>query len=255
VIFAVQRFVEDYLSGVGVDCTDDYAITTARIYTYRDSTATDEDVVSAFAKVRTPIFRNAQVNRADVERGLVAALRRKFKKKALDLPSEFRRTVEVARRKGSPPTRIRSLLEQFAKLTRAKGISAFWSSRATGHLKRRPESIANGMLQLFVSAALRGKGAVVGEMQSGTGFVDVTVVLSVTHLVELKILKSGPLKGVHQLGNYMTTESRKVGWLVVFDARSRKKKRVTLPSKLTIPSGIVHVIVVDINPPSASSLG
>ena len=110
---------------------------------------------------------------------------------------------------------------------------------------------------VFAKAALNGKGVALREGMSGTGFVDLAIVLrgGVAHLVELKIHSAGKLKGPTQLATYMKHEGRREGWLLVFDARPSTGTipRDVLPSALTLPSGKVHVMVVDINPikPSA----
>lgn len=58
-------------------------------------------------------------------------------------------------------------------------------------------------------------------------------------------LRNRPEK-VAQLETYMKTEKRSEGWLVVFDARKNKKS--TLPSSVKRPTGLVRLVVIDVNP-------
>jgi hypothetical protein len=150
---------------------------------------------------------------------------------------------------------VAKTLEAFKRAVEARAIDAMWRSRAKGKLRSRPETIAQGLLAVFVQKVLwNGGGFVLREMASGVGFVDVAIIFaSAVHLVEMKVLKSGKLVGVSQLTSYMRTENRKQGWLVVFDARALKD-RIELPSVISTDDGVVRLIVVDINPVAPSKV-
>lgn len=91
----------------------------------------------------------------------------------------------------------------------------------------------------------RASGFALREVQSGTGYVDVAVVISGTlHLVEVKILTS-TIKGAAQLNSYMKRENRPTGWLLAFDTRSPSPKRQPIPKRILVPSGVVRVITID----------
>jgi hypothetical protein len=85
------------------------------------------------------------------------------------------------------------------------------------------------------------------ELRSGVGFVDIAVIRrAVTHLVELKVLRS-TFTGARQLQAYKRTEHRRDGWLVVFDGRPFTRK-TPLQSKLRVSEGIIRTVTVDISP-------
>lgn len=101
---------------------------------------------------------------------------------------------------------------------------------------------------------LRHGGLVLRELESGTGYVDVSIALSkVLHLVEMKVMR-GRLQGVEQLAVYMKQEQRSAGWLVVLDARSPALKKA-IAEQIETVAGIVRTIVIDINPSAPSRQG
>jgi hypothetical protein len=143
------------------------------------------------------------------------------------------------------------LLTEFIAAVESRAVGNFWLSRKRGRLRQRPEEIAQGLLAMFFKGVLREGGYVLREIESGTGYIDVSILLSrALHLAELKVLR-GRLDGVEQLAVYMKQESRTEGWLVVFDAR-RADKRKALPADIKTASGLVRVLVVDINPVAPS---
>ena len=85
------------------------------------------------------------------------------------------------------------------------------------------------------------------EIESGTGYVDISLALSrVLHVIELKVLR-GRFEGVAQLLVYMKQEGRREGWLVVIDARPPNRKS-QLPHEIRTSGCVVRVIVIEINP-------
>jgi hypothetical protein len=97
------------------------------------------------------------------------------------------------------------------------------------------------------------RGLTFREVLSGAGFVDFVVLLSRTpHLIELKIMREH-YEGAAQLGTYMEKESRKEGWLVLFDARTHLN-RTSIPLKTQVRGGVINNVVVDINPVSPSRI-
>jgi hypothetical protein len=141
----------------------------------------------------------------------------------------------------------------FKEAVEARGVDVFWASRKKGKLHSRSEKIAQGLLGVFCRGVLMVRGNVLREYLSGVGFVDAAILISSTiHLVEIKMLTS-TFTGSDQLEEYMRIENKKKGYLVVFDALPPGKKKV-IPSTLRAASGLIYVIIVDINPLAPSAL-
>ena len=115
--------------------------------------------------------------------------------------------------------------------------------------------MSQGLLVSLIMGVLSdGRGHLLRELASGVGFVDMAIILgSVLHLVELKVLQRGTFSGVSQLRQYMRTEKRRQGWLVVFDAR-RQDKQEPLPLSTHTRDGTIRILVININPPAPSKL-
>jgi hypothetical protein len=251
-IFSIQRFVEDYLQRRGLSDGDQYAVRVANIYASRRGIGPDKDFLATLHGLRTSLFRNNRgLDRAEVERQILGALDGKFKGKTAEVRRLLARPEAQAERAALRKMTRRSIaaiLLGFQRATRARIVDPFWESRAAGKLRHRPEAIAQSILTAFVLGVLaNGSGSLFRELKSGTGFVDLVVMLStIPHLVELKIQRD-QFTGPAQLGNYMLIENRKSGWLVVFDARNQSKK-TPIPKVVKVASGTIRVIVIDINP-------
>ena len=139
-------------------------------------------------------------------------------------------------------------MTEFKRALESRAVGNFWLSRKAGRLRHRPEDIAQGLLSLFFKGVLlRDGGFVLRELESGVGYVDVSIALSrVLHLVEMKVLR-GRLEGAAQLAAYMEQEGRPEGWLVVIDARPPHRKG-QLQQEIKTAAGVVRVVVIDINP-------
>lgn len=255
-IFSIQRFVEDYLQRRGLSDHDQYALRVANLYASRHGAEPDKDFLITVHRLRTSLFKNnRELSRDTVERQILAALDSKFKGKTAELSHVFElpeARAERAALRQMPRRSIGAILHGFHRATRARIVDSFWESRAAGKLRQRPEKIAQSILTAFVLGVLtNGGGSLFRELASGTGFVDIVVMLStIPHLVELKILRD-QFSGPAQLGNYMFIEDRKIGWLVVFDARDESKK-TQIPKVIKVASGTIRVIVIDINPVAPS---
>lgn len=96
-------------------------------------------------------------------------------------------------------------------------------------------------------------GIVLREFQSGIGFVDIGIIFSSTlHLVEIKVI-TDDFTGLSQLEQYMKTEKRQEGSLLIFDSLKPDKK-IDLPTCINSSAGVVNIYRVDINPRPPSSL-
>lgn len=244
--------MEDYLQRRGLSDGDQYAVRVANLYASRRKIGRDKDFLNMLRRLRTSLFRNNRgLNRGDVERQILAALNSRFKGKTAELMGLFARPEAQSERaalRKMPRRSIGAILRGFQRATRARIVDPFWKSRAAGKLRLRPEKIAQSILTAFILGVLtNGSGSLFRELASGTGFVDIVVMLStIPHLVELKIQRD-KFTGPAQLGNYMLIENRKSGWLVVFDARNQSEK-TPIPSVVKVASGTIRVIVIDINP-------
>jgi hypothetical protein len=97
----------------------------------------------------------------------------------------------------------------------------------------------------------RDSGLVLREFASGVGFVDVGILLSrVLHIVELKVLTKS-FQGPAQLEQYMISENRREGWLIVVDSRPDRLK-TGLPAIIPTKQGPIKTVTVDINPTAPS---
>ena len=125
------------------------------------------------------------------------------------------------------PFAPRSRLDAIA--FRAACASEISSTRMDATLRPRPFLLVSrssqAALALTVKALVEEPIDVLCEFKVGTGYVDVGILLSKLHIVELKILKSGHLIGPEQLGEYLRLRGQKKGWLVIIDARRPGKKR------------------------------
>lgn len=249
-IFSVQHYLEDYFHRRNYSDPDQYAVKLANLYGLRRAGQKRDEFLKAMHRVQTVFYRrNEKLDRAQIEQHLLKLLDANFQKKSLHadeiaFPGGVKRERSKIQR--LPRRSIGSILAAFKHATEARAIDTIWKSRKAGQLRNRSEKVAQAMLSQFVMGVLsNGTGELLRELASGVGFVDVAVRLSsVSHLIEIKIL-TGTFTGLAQLETYMKTEKRREGWLVVFDAR---KNNTALPSFVRTAAGLVHLVVIDVNP-------
>ncbi len=162
--------------------------------------------------------------------------------------------VERKRLQSLPRVTIGELINKYKLAIEARAVDSFWLSRKKGQLRRRPEKIAQSHFALFTKGVLDGRaGIVLREFSSGIGVVDIGVIFySTLHLVEMKILKA-KFTGAEQLEQYMRTEGRNEGHLLVIDTLKPSSK-FELPARFESSSGTIKVYRVDVNPIPPSSL-
>lgn len=247
-VFSIQRFIEDYLNKRGVNDVDQYSVAVANLFDECRFDMTKDDFLQRMGRIRTPLFKkNPALMRRQFESQLLTRLDTKFKKKISPATSFVGGLTKEASRFRAKRRTIQSLLAEYKAAVESKAVDGFWDSRKKHKLKTGPESIAQGLLAVFAKAVVGTKGLVFREALSGIGFIDVGISFgSQWHLIELKIL-DGNLIGDAQLSTYMKTEGRPQGWLVLIDARKLADK-MPIPNTLTVSSGTIHVVVVDINP-------
>jgi hypothetical protein len=255
-IFSVQRYIEDYFERRQLEDLDQYAVRLANLYGQRRSRCSRDEFLQQMRRVRTTFYRNNRaIDREEFDGRLLRALDQKFaSKKNSRNPwfDEFPGGVAQERQRLRRERRtIGGLLTGYKGAVQARAVDAFWRSRREGRLRRRPETIAQSLLAVFVKGVLGDRGIVLRELASGVGFVDVGVLFGQTmHLVEIKVL-TGRLTGDLQLATYMGTEGRSRGWLVLMDAR-RQDRRPALPSTIDVDEGLITVVRVDLNPVAPS---
>ena len=121
--------------------------------------------------------------------------------------------------------------------------------RASIETGEHSQSLLATALKIFFRN--RDSRLVLREFASGVGFVDIGIVLSqVLHIVELKVLVKS-FRGPAQLEQYMISEDRREGWLVVLDTRPEKRK-TNLPEVMPTKQGPIKILIVDINPTAPS---
>jgi hypothetical protein len=249
-IFSVQRFLEDHFERRGLEDVDQYAVRVANVFDRVGPNASDQAVAREIGRVRTAFFRrNAGLDRKIFEAQLAAALQRRFQKKTNDPRYRaFERGIAPARTRLRKRRRsVAGLLLEFKRAIESRAVDAFWRSRKNHRLRSRPEKIAQALLATFAKGVVGDDGLVLREIASGIGFVDVGISFGNTlHLVELKVL-TGKLTGANQLAQYMRTEGRHEGWLVLIDARL-DGSRPAVPTGIVVRGGRVLTVVVDIHP-------
>jgi hypothetical protein len=255
-LFSIQTSVEDYFHDRNYQISDNYAIAIAKLYYRNRKSLNETDFLVRMKRIRTKFFAENKIrDRREFERLLLHALDKTYKKKLRVTLIEFPGGLEKEKREIRKQKRrsIHRLLEVFRRSVEARGIDGFWQSRVKGILHTRPEKIAQAFFGSFIYGVLDGRGVAIRELFSGIGFVDTAVIFSaIPHLVELKILNNG-LTGTQQLQQYMQTEGRNEGHLLVFDARPQDHK-TRLENEIETSAGKIHVHIIDINPPPPSSL-
>lgn len=255
-IFSVQRYLEDLFSARGFSDPDQYAVKIANIYSTATVGVSSDQLEKSFRRVRTNFFKaNSIASRKEFEAWLTKKLRTQFKKKISVAPflgdlSKEKQNVSRQKRLS-----INFLLNAFRGCIEARTIDTFWKSRTKSRLHPKPEKIGQGLLATFLVGVLVNRpGHLIRELSSGIGFVDIAIILStVIHLIELKVLTSSTFTGIEQLETYMKIEERTSAWLIIFDANPPGKKP-KIPKTVTVDSGIINIVVININPVVPSSL-
>jgi hypothetical protein len=256
-LFTIQTYLEEYLIKRNLVDTDGYAVRLANLYYYNRLDTNDELFLQKISRINTVLFLNNGINnRKEFEYLLIQRLDNKFKKKLISGNLSFPGGTEVERKKFQqvPRLTINVLLNEFSSSIESKAIDTFWLSRKKGSLIQNPEKIAQGLFAMFTKGTLLNRsGIILREFLSGIGYVDVGIIFSSTlHLVEIKIL-TDDITGPVQLEQYMKTEKRKEGSLLIFDTLKPKEK-IEIPSIISMPVGKIKVYRIDINPIPPSRL-
>ena len=255
-LFTIQAYLEDYLSRRNLVDSDGYAVRLANLYYHKRSSMDACAILNAAGRIRTTFYMNNDLgNRFDFEQDLMARLDRRYQTslghELLIFPNGTEQ--EKAKLRNLPRRTVGALLQEFGHAVEARAIDVFWESRTNDRLRPKPEKIAQSLLAVFLEGVLEKRGFVLREFPSGVGFVDMGVVFSRTlHLIEVKVLTC-KFEGPAQLEQYMKTERRKEGSLLIVDTLPQSRK-LDIPESVRMPSGVVKVYRVNINPPPPSSL-
>jgi hypothetical protein len=257
-IFSIQRFIEDYFQKRNLSDVDQFSVSLSNLYDSKRAQMSQGQFLLAMRRVRTLFYKtNAHLKRRDFERGLLKLLDDRFVPSTQSTKKEpkFSTNLSQARQRLSLRGRltIKGILLEYKSAVESRGIDAFWKSRKKGILRSKPESIAQSLLATALRMFFRdrGYGLEFREFASGVGFVDVGVVLSrVLHLIELKVLVK-TFQGPAQLQQYMISEGRREGWLILLDTRPEKFK-TTLPATIRVKRGEIKILCIDINPVAPS---
>jgi len=256
-IFSLQRFIEDHFERGALRDVDQYAVKVANVYDKERWKKANKPFLEAVHRIRTIFFKNnSQLDRRGFESSLVSLLNRRFKKEVNSQREDFPGGVVREKHQFRRHARLTmtSVMDGFKRATESRAIDCFWKSRRARKLRPTPEKIGQGLFVMFTEGTLGKRGLTFREVLSGAGFVDFVVLLSRTpHLIELKIMRDR-YEGATQLATYMEKESRKEGWLVLFDARALARK-TSIPLKTRVRCGVITNIIVDINPVSPSRMG
>lgn len=99
-IFAIQRYLEDYFSSTRWADRDQYAISLANLYDRERLAVSEEQFLARMRAIRTGFFRTNGLDRGEVEGKLLSRLDGRFKKNSTPTPA----------RRPSPRSSARSLV-------------------------------------------------------------------------------------------------------------------------------------------------
>ncbi|EKE05532.1 MAG: hypothetical protein ACD_19C00230G0001 [uncultured bacterium] len=250
-LFSIQAYIEEYLASKNITDTDGYAVKLANLYYFNRLNYDNLNFTNKVNRIHSLIFySNSISDRRAFIQILVNRVDYFFKASLEKNINTFPGGTidELKKIQQKPKLTIEFLLSEFSKATEARAIDAFWISRIKGNLRQKPEKIGQTLFTLFAMGTLLNRpGLALREFQSGIGYVDVGIIFcSILHLVEIKVMVKD-FTGTSQLDQYMASENRPEGSLLVFDTLIPEKK-IVLPKEIPCSSGIIKVYKVDINP-------
>jgi len=192
-LFAIQAFVEDFISRRNLRDTDSYAVHVSNLYFHERLSLEDNGFRKRMRRIKTVFFDNNNIdNRAEFERTLLERLDKRFKKNLPTMNPSFPGgiTTEIKRLQKLPRKTVLALLRGFKSAVEARAIDMFWLTRSKGQLRKRPEKVAQGLFASVISMALGKQGKIFREPMSGVGFVDIGLIISQTGRSLKKLGKS-----------------------------------------------------------------
>jgi hypothetical protein len=145
-------------------------------------------------------------------------------------------------------------LTDFQVFVERDGFKALWNNSQVGsELKNHPEENARAQFMAFLrGAGIYNKASQYKEVSEGAGFADVISIEQngAKRLFELKVISDKHNRfqeGLVQLFEYISKERLKVGYYIVFDARSPLKRSEQYEKIYHQGEKTIHVILVDIH--------
>lgn len=154
------------------------------------------------------------------------------------------------------PENFRTLLTEFSKFVRSEVRMTFWKS-ASGRKHTwiaSPEKHGQTLLHTFIKSKYNDAVEVMEEVYTGAGRVDVYLQFSngFKTIIELKMCghsysETYSLEGIKQLDHYLVNKKVHVGYLLIFDSRTRDFQKNIQPIYF-VGQNIIYTNVVDVRP-------
>lgn len=155
-------------------------------------------------------------------------------------------------------TRLYSgFFEDFARYIKCEQRMTFWQRDKVSQSPKwipRPEKRAKDLLLTYLHAKF-ASSYVFEEIRSGAGWIDVLIIMPDDQkvIVELKMCgnrysKTYAKGGIEQIKHYLENKNAKLGYLIVFDSRSRDFSKGLQSDTENIGGLSVTTIVVDVRP-------
>lgn len=148
--------------------------------------------------------------------------------------------------------------EDFARGIKCDQRMSFWQSDKVSQSHKwisRPEKFAKDLLLTFLNARFGTSICAFEEIKSGAGRIDVLIIMPDDQkvIVELKMCGNGYSEarakdGREQIKHYLENKNAKLGYLIVFDSRSRNFSKGLQSDTENIDGLSVTTIVVDVRP-------
>ncbi len=150
---------------------------------------------------------------------------------------------------------IKQSLNDFAEYVSRDKRMSFWSfDRTSNKYKwvKKPEKHGQNLLHTFLSGRYHDQINIFEEISTGAGRIDIYAQLSmkIGLVIELKMCgapysSTYAESGVPQISHYMKNKITDIGFLVVFDARTRDQGK-GFQNTIRYNNHIIHPIVVDV---------
>jgi tetratricopeptide (TPR) repeat protein len=149
---------------------------------------------------------------------------------AMDAGGTILPEAQPAPPKGIGRVQLEAALNEFASHIAATQRMGFWQTKdRKRNWVQNPEKLAKGQLHTFLQAKYGDQIAVFTEIAAGAGRLDLYLQLAggLSVIVELKMCGAGYASsyasaGEDQILHYMENRDTRLGYLVVFDARTEK---------------------------------
>jgi hypothetical protein len=150
---------------------------------------------------------------------------------------------------------LEQCLLDFSSYVKSEMRMSFWRSESKGHKwVPSPEQHAKNLLLTFLWARLGKSVLIFDEIRAGAGRVDIFVASPNDEcaIVELKMCGNGyslnyAQEGFTQIRHYMDNKEAKIGYLIIFDSRTRDFSKDIPENEITETSHIIAK-AIDVRP-------